>query len=251
MNKTNSEIIELCKREYTEKHLAVPIGKLNDDEYIYIDFQDVSGLFIAGTTGTGKSILIDDIIHGLMCKNKSSDINFCLIDPKKIELNEYNGLDYVVNEKSFSSLNDILDLLNYVDKLMDYRMNNKDISNWSHTFVIIDEGYDIINILDIRKILEKILKIGCKVGIHLIFSTNAYLKDLVKNEFISKFKYKITFDLSSSEQARLLGIRNSNWLSGEGDAIIKSFGSKNYRFKALKTSDDEINNVILYSNEFI
>lgn len=246
----NEEIMELCEKEYLEKTLAVPIGRMKDD-VVYMDFTKISGLFIAGATGTGKSVLIDWIIRGLMYKNFPSDVKFCLIDPKKIELNEYNNLDYIINNVSLSNSNEILDSLEYINKVINFRLDElssneclsmkdytkKTKKSWPHIFIVVEEGYDIIDNLKIRNSFEKILIYGKDIGMHLIFSTNAYLDKFVKNRFIDMFKYKATFDLASEEQEKLINLKNSNWLKSPGDALIKGFNSKVYRFQSIDLED--------------
>ena len=92
-------IKELCDLEYKNKNLAVPLGWINNKENVYMDFKDVSGLFIGGATGTGKSIFIDDIIVSLMYKNTNEQVKFIMLDPKKIELGEYDGINYLLDRK--------------------------------------------------------------------------------------------------------------------------------------------------------
>ena len=256
MNKINKELIELCEKEYYDKPLIVPFGKIDENENVYMDFTNVSGLFIAGSTASGKSVFIDDIILSLIHKNKSSDIKLCLIDPKEIELNEYNGLNYVIGGKSEYDIVEIGNLLNSINqeinertqKLVDNHSRNitgyNDSNNEKlpHIFVIVDEGEDILEYENIREILERILDVGDNVGVHLIFSTNAYLKDYVESKFLDRFKYRLSFDMASKEQSDLIGIKKAHWLSANGEAIIKSFNDKFYKFQApftsLETSKD-------------
>ena len=246
MNKINQELIELCEKEYRDKSLIIPFGKIDENENVYMDFTNVSGLFIAGSTASGKSVFIDDIILSLMHKNKPDDIKLCLIDPKEIELNEYNGLDYVIGGKSEYDIVEIGNLINNINQEINERIkklvnnrsrnitgyNNSNNEKLPHIFVIIDEGEDILNYRNVREILEKILDVGDNLGIHLIFSTNAYLKDYVESKFLDKFKYRLSFDMASKEQSNLIGIKKAHWLSANGEAVIKSFNNVFYKFQA-------------------
>lgn len=260
MKKIDNKIIELCEKKYFEKKLAVPMGKINEIEPIYLDFENVSGLFITGATGTGKSVLIDLLICGLMCKNNFTDISFCLIDPKEIELSEYNGSDYVINGKNIYDIVEIVEELKRIDEIIKKRIDlllenrfksivqyNKqnDQNKWNHIFVVIDEGYDIYNKDSCRMILENILNVGKNVGIHLIFATNSYLKQYADDRFIDRFKYRMSFDLASVEQSKFLGIKNSSWLKGTGEALIKGTNGKVYKFQAKNVTDEEIHEVVL------
>ena len=258
MSKISKKLIELCEKEYGNKPLIVPLGEIDKDERVYIDFTEVSGLFIAGATGSGKSVMIDTIIHALMYKNKPQKIKFYLIDPKGIELNEYDGLDYVVGGKSESDVYKITKYLFDINNIVDSRVkklvsnkvkslseyNKKNTKKLEHIFVVIDEGTDIYN-SDAKKYLEKILDFGDNVGVHLIYSTNAYLKEYYQDEFLDKFKYRMSFDLASKEQAEYLDIKNSNLLSKNGEAYIKGIDSVVYKFQALYVPNKEISAIIL------
>lgn len=267
MNKINKELIDLCEKEYRDRPLIVPFGKIDDHDNVYMDFTNVSGLFIAGETASGKSVFIDDIILCLMHKNKPDNVLFCLIDPKEIELNEYNGLDYVMGGKSEYDIVEIGNLMNNVNHMIDERTkilvanrsrniteyNAKTNDKLPHIFVVIDEGYDVLNYQNIREICERILDVGDNTGIHLIFSTNAYLKDYADTKFIDRFKYRVSFDMASREQAKLIGINNdiykANWLSADGEAIIKSFNDNYYHFHTPFANVTDIRDVKLYINK--
>ena len=72
-NKRELSIGELCSLQYRDKKLVVPLGYARKKKLLYINFERISGLFIAGATGTGKSVFIDDLIVGLMYKNMPKD----------------------------------------------------------------------------------------------------------------------------------------------------------------------------------
>ena len=255
--KNNREytIKELCEMEFTEKKLAVPIGYVGKKKLKFIDFKDTSGLFIAGTTGTGKSILIDDIVVALMHKNKPSEVRFIMLDPKKMELVEYNGIKYLIGKsesKSRKGINYLISLLKLLEArvhtlvktghrtISGYNCDEKE--KWPHVFVIVDEGCDIIKMQGAIEAFSRILEYGEFVGIHLIYATNAYLKG--HEDFIELFKYRISFDLASVEQAELIDIKDSSWQKGEGNAIVKESNGKTHKIHTPHVSDDEINEVV-------
>ena len=102
MKKKEYSIKELCDIKYKDKKLVVPLGYVGNKKCVYLDLNKMSGLFIAGATGTGKSIFIDDIVVSLMYKNKPGEVKFIMLDPKKIELGEYDGINYLIGKKSNS-----------------------------------------------------------------------------------------------------------------------------------------------------
>ena len=259
-NKKELTIKELCDMQYKDRKLVVPLGYANKKKLLFINLRDMSGLFIAGATGTGKSVFIDDIIVSLMYKNKPSDINFIMLDPKKIELGEYDGIKHLITGKSHSGkkgydlLINLLKILEFRIRLLaatkhrnigGYNRDNKD--KWPHIFIVVDEGSNIIKMKDSYTVFSKILDYGECVGIHLIFATNSYLKDYSNSKFLDKFKYRMSFDLASEEQAKYINIKDSNWIKGIGKAVIKCIDGDEFRFQAPYVSDDEINEVVLYN----
>lgn len=260
MNKISNDLIKLCEKKYRDKLLVVPFGKIKNDEEVYMDFTNISGIFIAGSTASGKSVFIDDIILSLMHKNNASDIKFYLIDPKGIELSEYDGLDYIIGGKSVRDILKIEKTLNDINKEIDKRIgllvqnksrnitgyNESSSDKMPHIFVIVDEGNDILNYKNNRQIFERILDVGDNTGIHLIFSTNAYLKEYTKSDFLARFKYRLSFDLASKEQAKAIEINKSNWLNSNGEAIIKSFNARFYKFQTPFSNIQSIKDVKPY-----
>ena len=258
-NKKDYSIKELCGIKYQDKKLVVPLGYARGRKLLYINFEKMSGLFIAGATGTGKSVFIDDLIVGLMYKNKPEDIKFLMFDPKKIELGEYDGMKNIIGKKNVSTKRRGYDLLLDILKILEYRINilikthHRTISGynriekdkWSHIFLVVDEGCEIIKMPDAFTVFSKILEFGKIIGIHLIYATNSYLENYKNSKFLDKFKYRMTFDLASLEQAELIDIKGASWLKGSGEALLKSPNGKICKFTAPYVTDEEINNIVL------
>ena len=255
---------KILKHEYTGKNdkLIVPIGICNDGEYVYMDLEEVSGIFISGTTGTGKSVFLDTLIVSLMLKNSPEEISFLMIDPKKVELGEYNGISYINlnnhykkyaiynSERGLKALEFLLKIINErtdflvnsgCKSIKSYNLQNKE--KMSHIFIFIDEASNILEMNDCEKILGKILNVGRALGIHLILATNSNLKKLFTKRFISRFKYRMSFDLTDEEQALYAEIEGADILKEAGDSLIRCPGEIYYRFQAPFTQNDEIKRV--------
>ena len=261
--KNDKHIIkELCDLKYQDKKLVLPLGWTSDGNVYYKNFKRISGLFIAGATGTGKSIFLDDLIVSLMYKNTPDDVKFIMFDPKKTELGEYDGIKYLLGGKSHYNLKKSYDQIIYLLKILESRINTLNKTNqvsiesynniaeekWPHIFIFIDEGSKLIRMIDAYMAFSKILEYGTKVGIHLIYATNSYLIDYASSKFIERFQYRMTFDLASVEQAEYLDIENSSWLK-TGEALIKGRSGEIYKIHAPLITDDEINEVVANNQE--
>ncbi len=257
-NNEKAKIKELCDLKYKNKGLVLPLGWTMDGNIYYKNFRRISGLFIAGSTGTGKSVFIDDLIVSLMYKNKEDDVKFIMLDPKRMELGEYDGIKYLLSGKSHSNLKKGYDMLIFLLKVLESRINTLNKGNyfsiesynqeneekWPHIFLFVDEGSKIIKMKDAYLVFNKILDYGSRIGIHLIYATNAYLKNYSTSGFIDKFKYRMTFDLASIEQAEFMNIEKSSWLKGNGEALIKGRSGDVYKIQAPLVTDEEIQEIV-------
>lgn len=255
---------EILINQFTGKNdkLIVPIGKQDNGEYIYMNLEEVPGLFVSGTTGTGKSLFLDCLIVTLMLKNSPDEVNFLMIDPKKVELGEYDGISYInINnrykkysisskEKGLKALKYVLEVINKrADFLVEKKCksiksyNSKNEKKLPHIFIFIDEASDIIEMKEAEEVLSKILNVGRVLGIHLILATNSYLKKMFSNRFISRFKYRMSFDLTDEIQSVFVEIKDTDKLRTEGDSIIRCQGDTKLRFQAPYIQDDEIKRV--------
>ena len=250
---------KICLEKYANRPLVVPIGYKRGDD-VYMNLETVHGLFIGGTTGSGKSVFLDTLIVTLMLKNKPSDIKFLFLDPKKIELGEYDGIKYITDKKrknifsskdGFSSLINILVLIgerintlknNGVKNIREYNRLNKE--KWPHIFIIIDESCNLMRVDGAEEAISKILDYGKPLGIHVILATNSYLKKFYDTNFIHHFKYRMSFDMASKEQAEYIEIDGADLLKTNGKALIKCPNDEIYKVQSAFISDKEIFRVV-------
>ena len=255
---------KMILQEYLDRNLVIPVGK-DDKENIYLDFETVHGLFISGTTGTGKSVFLDTIILSLILKNSPKDIKFLFLDPKKIELGEYNGIPYILGDKKNISdgnkgLDALINILKVIEErihilfdnkysnIQEYNLHHK--RKWEHIFIVIDESSEIFKIPETKDVIEKILDYGKVIGFHVIMATNDYLKEYYDTKFLKHFKYQMSFDLSSKEQAKYIEIKGANLLKGTANGFIKCPDNQKYCVITPYLNDDMIKRVIEYVLKF-
>ena len=256
---------EMLKRLLTSKYntskdnLTIPIGVMDNDD-IYMKLDNVHGIFIGGETGSGKSVFLDMMIVSLMLKNKPNRIKFMFFDPKKVELGEYDGIDYINNRyknnisnsnKGLEKLIKILRIIeertnillnNRIKSIKTYNRNNKD--KWPHIFIVIDESSDIMKIDNAQEVIEQILDYGKPVGIHVILATNTYLRNFYHTKFINHFRYRISFDMASHEQAKYIEIEGCDLLKDNGNGLIKCNDDRPLNFQAPYITDKAIKKTV-------
>lgn len=258
----------LFKKDLNDK-LLVPIGIDDKKEKYFVNLNDISLMLIGGETGSGKSVLIDSIIISLLLKNSPDDLRFVFIDPKKIELFEYDGIPHMVDsEFDIDKISHIIDngfdtedwkrkivlIKEMIDKrielLSGVRVSNirkyNDISNdkLAQVVIVIEEAYDMIHDKEFIELVRCIGSVGVNIGVHLIMSTNMCVKSEFDKELFSLFGYVLTFDLSNSEQSRYMNLKGAEFLKVCGEAMIKVRGKGVVRIQAPYISDKEIKNVV-------
>lgn len=258
----------LFKKDLNDK-LLVPIGLDDKKEKYFVNLNDISLMLIGGETGSGKSVLIDSIIISLLLKNSPDDLRFVFIDPKKIELFEYDGIPHMVDSGfDTDELSHIIDngfdtedwkrkivlIKEMIDKrielLSGVRVSNirkyNDISNdkLAQVVIVIEEAYDMIHDKKFIELVRCIGSVGVNIGVHLIMSTNMCVKSEFDKELFSLFGYVLTFDLSNSEQSRYMNLKGAEFLKVCGEAMIKVRGKGVVRIQAPYISDKEIKNVV-------
>lgn len=241
----------IFKKDLSKK-LTVPLGIDTSGEKYYIDMQSVPALLICGTTGSGKSVFLDNMIITLLLKNNPDELRFMFFDPKLIELGEYDGIPHLMvdtdKEYDTDKLNFILKLLKDRKRLLNDKTileHNKNSENkLSQIFIIVDESIDVMKYEGINKIINEIIENGVSLGVHLVLATNAYIQKDFSSRMINKFPYIISYDLTDKKQATYLNIEGSDLLEDKGSALVKCRDNELVKLQTPYISDKEINRVV-------
>ncbi len=251
----NSDYFSLSKMIFKKdlsKKLTVPLGIDTNSEKYYIDMQSVPALLICGTTGSGKSVFLDNMIITLLLKNSPDELRFMFFDPKLIELGEYDGIPHLMvdtdKEYDTDKLNFILKLLKDRKRLLNDKTiieHNKNSENkLSQIFIIVDESIDVMQYDGINKIINEIIDNGVSLGVHLVLATNAYIQKDFSSRMINKFPYIISYDLTDKKQATYLNIEGSDLLEDKGTALVKCRDNRLIKLQTPYISSKEINRVV-------
>ena len=241
----------IFKKDLSKK-LTVPLGIDTYGEKYYIDMQSVPALLTCGTTGSGKSVFLDNMIITLLLKNNPDELRFMFFDPKLIELGEYDGIPHLMvdtdKEYDTDKLNFILKLLKDRKRLLNDKTileHNKNSENkLSQIFIIVDESIDVMQYDGINKIINEIIDNGVSLGVHLVLATNAYIQKDFSSRMINKFPYIISYDLTDKKQSTYLNIEGSDLLEDKGSALVKCRDNKLIKLQTPFISNKEINRVV-------
>lgn len=186
-------------------------------------------ILIGGTTGSGKSVLLNGIICELMESSTASKTRLYLIDPKRVELYPYSKTEYCAGyseeaEEVPALLDTLIDTIN--ERFVE--MRNEGLKEYSGTriYVVIDELADLMisdNAKEIRTKLQKILQIGRAAGVHIIAATQAPNREVIPASLVLNFTDRIALRcLSSIESRQLINFAGAEKITGFGTALYLS-----------------------------
>ena len=253
----------LQSREWGEMKgpLAFTIGKDIAGKPVVADLAKMPHLLVAGQTGSGKSVMINDILTSLLYRNSPSDLKLILVDPKQVELTPYNDIPHlltpVINEpeKCISALKWAvaemerrLRTMAEVGKRNIGEYNNlKKEEGMPYIVIVIDELADLMMMAarDVEALIVRLAQKARAAGIHLVLATQRPSVDVITGLIKANVPARIAFTVASQIDSRtIIDQMGAEKLLGMGDMLmLTSDMSKPKRVQASFISDDETNKV--------
>jgi len=223
------------------------LGQRVDGDKVWMDLADNPHMIIAGTTGSGKSTLVHNIIANLFNYN---DVKLILADPKNIEFSEYEKKIKSPNLEVVYSYNDTLSILDDLLHVMESRY--KDISSGldskllQNIVFIIDEFADLIMQDTSGKFYDKLCRLSqkCRASkIHIILSTQRPSVNIIDGTIKANFPARIACRVASHVDSKvILDSAGAENLLGKGDALLRDNFRYLERFQVAYTDAKEVCN---------
>ena len=199
---------------------AINIGKDINGQIVSVDFKKAPHLLIAGTTGSGKSVLIHNLLVNIL-NYYGSKQQLIIIDPKGSELPMYRN----VRNATFvgSDTQKAISVLQQCEKIMDDRYRN---GGYYHheIFIVVDELADLMltSHYEVEQSLVRIAQKGRAVGMHIIIATQSPRVQIISGLIKANFEYRIVLKTTSvRESVVALDHKGSETLQGRGDCYVK------------------------------
>ena len=261
------EIIDSDEFKNSKSKITFAVGKDISGKAIVADLKSMPHLLIAGSTGSGKSVCINSIITSLLYKADPDEVKLILVDPKVVELGNYNGIPHllipVVTDPSnaAAALNwavaemtdrykkfaeeGVRDLESYNEYM---RANEEPEKVMPQVVIIIDELADLMMAApsQIEESICRLAQMARAAGMHLIVATQRPSVDVITGVIKANIPSRIAFAVSSQVDSRtILDMQGAEKLVGKGDMLFNPMGmGKPIRVQGTFVTDGEVHKVI-------
>lgn len=262
------ELFESPEFQNAKGPLPIAIGKDISGSIIVKSLAKMVHVLIAGSTGSGKSVFIHNIVLSLIYKYSPEDLRLVMVDPKRVEFGFYNGLPHLVSPEVVLGTEKAVSALKWCVKEMDRRFeimgraNYKNIEDYNkselvksgqfehfpYIVIIVDELAEIMTLYkkEAETALQRLTQLARACGMHLVVAVQRPSVDIItgviKNNISSRFAFRLQ---SGFDSKTMLGTNGAEKLLGQGDMLMSLTDSSAMpRLQAAYASDDEIKAVV-------
>ena len=283
---TRRELIALRQmlesEEFAQSHsrLTIPLGKDINGRIRVVALDTMPHLLIAGSTGSGKSVMINSMIMSIMYKSTPEEVRLILVDPKRLELGLYEGIPHLLTpviidpKKAANALrNAVLEMERRLRLLAEYGVRNIDQFNKKirklqetsrdlfaeegaedavrplpYILILIDELADLMMLegKNVEESVTRLAQMARAVGMHLVLATQRPSVDVITGLIKANFPARISFRVATRVDSRtILDVMGSEHLLGKGDMLFLPPGSARLtRVHGAFVTESEIQGVV-------
>lgn len=244
--------------------LLIPLGLDVSGEPQAASISKMPHVLIAGTTGSGKSVILNAWISTFLFRTKPEELRMILVDPKRVELALYNGIPHLLTEVIVEP-NNILKALQWTVAEMERRYKEfakvgvRNLESYNTTagvqrepyiIFVIDELADLMMFApgDAEDLITRIAQMARATGIHLVLATQRPSVDVITGLMKANIPTRVAFNVSSLVDSRvIIDTPGAEKLLGKGDMLyLPPDQAKPRRIQGAFVSEKEAHEVVRF-----
>lgn len=255
------EVLESPEFRGRKNGLEVALGKDVSGKSWTANIGKMPHLLVAGATGSGKSVCLNTIIISLLYQNGPDDLRFIMVDPKRVELQVYNGIPHLVTPV-ITDIQKTVNALKWTISEMERRFDllskagYRDIASYNaaspeklpYLVLVIDELADLMvaAAAEVESSVIRLAQMARAVGIHLVLATQRPSVDVITGLIKANITTRIAFSVASGTDSRtILDSLGAEKLIGRGDMLfVNAELSRPKRIQGCLVTDEEIRKVV-------
>lgn len=265
---TIREVLKSKEFKAVKSKLTIALGRGVSGDSEVVDLEKMPHLLIAGATGSGKSVCINSIITSLLFNNSPRDLRMVLVDPKRVELTNYNDIPHLLTpvitevDQTVSALKWAIYEMERRYKLFAaegkrnitaYNQSPGDEGKMPYIVIVVDELADLMSQAanEVEGSIVRLAQMARATGMHLIVATQRPSVDVITGLIKANIPARIAFATASQADSRtILDMGGAEKLLGNGDMLFLGNGlNKPKRMQGCYVSDKELEDLVKYLRE--
>ncbi len=261
------DVVESPSFKRIKTSLKIALGKDVSGVPIATDLSAMPHLLIAGTTGSGKSVCVNAILSCLLLNNTPDDLRLILVDPKRVEFTNYNGIPHLLAPVVVEA-DRVIGALQWMMREMDaryhkfaaagarnleefnIRMQLRGEKKLPMLVIVIDELADLMMLApaETQAAITRLAQMARATGLHLVVATQRPSTDVITGLIKANFPARIAFSVATMIDSRvILDQPGAEQLLGHGDMLFQApDAAAPVRLQGVYVSDTEIQRLVDY-----